>query len=93
MIWKEYNKGENTWTSKWKIIIAQKLRELLTLIELSVDALIRTGSFAKKWSEIIELSWASLITDCNLLFSRFHILMTPDVPPDANRGCPSEIKT
>lgn len=78
---------------KMKSNNSQKLRELLTLIELSADALIRTGSFAKKWSEIIALSWASLITDCSLLFSRFHILMTPEVPPDANRGCPSEIKT
>lgn len=61
-------------------------------MELSVDELIKTGSLAKKWSETIELSWASLMTDWSLLFSRFHMLITPDEPPDARRGCPSFLK-
>lgn len=30
------------------------------------------------------------MTDWSLLFSRFHMLMTPDEPPDARRGCPSK---
>lgn len=30
------------------------------------------------------------MTDWSLLFSRFHMLITPDEPPDATRGCPSE---
>ena len=63
---------------------------LLTLIELSADELISTGSLAKKCNEIIELSWASLTTDCSFLFSRFHMLITPDEPPDAKSGCPSK---
>lgn len=65
-------------------------RIILTLIELSADELISTGSLAKKCSEVITLSWASLITDWSLFFSRFHMLITPDEPPEARRGCPSE---
>lgn len=62
----------------------------LTLIELSADELISTGSLAKKWREIIEPSCASLMTDWSLLFSRFHMLTTPDELPEARRGCPSK---
>ena len=62
----------------------------LTLIELSDDELNNTGSFTKKCSESTEPSCASFITDWSLLFSRFHMLMTPEEPPDARRGCPSK---
>lgn len=64
-------------------------KQALTLTELSAAELIRIGSFAKKWSETIEPSWASLITECSRLFSRFHMLITPEEPPEARRGCPS----
>lgn len=61
-------------------------KQALTLTELSAAELIRIGSFAKKWSETIEPSWASLITECSRLFSRFHMLITPEEPPEARRG-------
>jgi hypothetical protein len=67
-------------------------QETLTLIELSAAVLIRIGSLAKKWSETIDPSWASLITECSRLFSRFHMLITPEEPPEARRGCPSAKK-
>jgi len=63
---------------------------LLTLMELSADEHISTGSLAKKCNEIIELSWASLTTDCSFLFSRFQMLITPEEPPEAKSGCPSK---
>lgn len=57
-----------------------------TFTELSAEELIRTGSFAKKWSDTIELSCASRMTDWSFFFSRFHMHITPDEPPEARRG-------
>lgn len=64
-----------------------------TLRELSTLPLRRTGSLAKNCRDETVPSWASFITACNFRFWRSHILITPDDPPAAKNGCPSEIHT
>lgn len=57
---------------------------------LSQEFVINKGSLGRNFKPDIEPLWASLMSLCNLLFSKSHIAICPMVDAEAIIGCPSE---